>query len=52
MRRVEAWAAAKGAQRVSLNVWAFNEQAVQLYKELGYEVRSHTMGKRLSAAGS
>jgi ribosomal protein S18 acetylase RimI-like enzyme len=52
MRRVEAWAAAKGAKRVSLNVWAFNERAVQLYMELGYEVRSHTMGKRISATES
>jgi len=52
MRHAEAWAAAKGAKRISLNVWAFNERAVRLYEELGYEVRSHTMGKRLSAAGS
>jgi GNAT superfamily N-acetyltransferase len=52
MRRAEGWAAAKGAKRISLNVWAFNERAVRLYKELGYEVLSHSMGKRLIATGS
>jgi ribosomal protein S18 acetylase RimI-like enzyme len=51
MHRAEAWAAVKGAKHLSLNVWAFNEGAVRLYEELGYEVRSHTMGKRLVARG-
>jgi ribosomal protein S18 acetylase RimI-like enzyme len=50
MRRVEAWAAAKGAKHVTLNVWAFNRRAVEMYEELGYEVRSHSMGKRLSSS--
>lgn len=47
MRRAEAWAAARGAKHVTLNVWRFNERAVGLYEHLGYEVRSHSMGKRL-----
>ena len=49
MRRAEQWAASKGAVRITLNVWAFNERAVELYRELGYEIRSHAMGKRLLA---
>jgi ribosomal protein S18 acetylase RimI-like enzyme len=49
MRRAEEWAARKGAVRITLNVWAFNERAVELYRELGYEIRSHAMGKRLLA---
>lgn len=48
MRRAEAWAAARGATRVNLIVWAFNERAVRLYEELGYEIRSYSMGKRLA----
>lgn len=39
----------EGAARITLNVWAFNERAVELYRELGYEIRSHAMGKRLLA---
>jgi len=52
MRRAEAWAARKGAKRLSLNVGAFNKEAIRLYEQLGYEVRSHSMGKRLVAHGS
>jgi ribosomal protein S18 acetylase RimI-like enzyme len=31
-----------------LTVWAFNEQAAGLYKELGYELRAFEMGKQLT----
>ncbi|HCN87667.1 MAG TPA: GNAT family N-acetyltransferase, partial [Oxalobacteraceae bacterium] len=31
-----------------LSVWMFNEAAIGLYKELGYEVRVFEMGKRIS----
>jgi ribosomal protein S18 acetylase RimI-like enzyme len=48
MRQAEAWASARGARHLSLNVWAFNERAVDLYRKLGYDVRSHSMGKRLA----
>jgi ribosomal protein S18 acetylase RimI-like enzyme len=47
MQRAEKWAAANGAVDVRLNVWAFNESALALYKELGYEVRSLFLGKAL-----
>lgn len=50
MRRVEEWAAARGAHRIALNVWAFNGRAIQLYEALGYEVRAQSMGKRLVPA--
>ena len=48
MRRAESWAYAKGARHVLLNVWSFNARAIKLYEELGYEVRSCSMGKRLT----
>jgi ribosomal protein S18 acetylase RimI-like enzyme len=47
MKRAEEWAAAQGAIDVRLNVWAFNQSALALYKELGYEVRSLFLGKAL-----
>ena len=47
MERAEEWAAAQGAIDVRLNVWAFNQSALALYKELGYEVRSLFLGKSL-----
>ena len=49
MREAETWAKAQQAADVRLVVWAFNEDAVRLYRELGYEVRSLTMGKMLDA---
>lgn len=48
MRLAESWARAKGARHVLLNVWTFNKRGAKLYKELGYEVRSSAMGKRLA----
>lgn len=47
MERAEKWATAQGAIDVRLNVWAFNQPALALYKELGYEVRSLSLGKAL-----
>lgn len=49
MRLVEQWAAARGATEVRLNVWAFNGGALNLYRELGYDVRLYGMAK--SCAG-
>ena len=48
MAQVELWAAANGAADVRLSVWAFNQPALRLYEELGYEVRSLNLGKELS----
>jgi len=49
MAHAEQWAAARGVTDLRLMVWAFNENALRLYEELGYEKRSFHMGKRLSA---
>jgi ribosomal protein S18 acetylase RimI-like enzyme len=47
MAVAENWGIARGAQEMRLNVWAFNEAAMSMYAELGYEVRSHLLGKTL-----
>lgn len=47
MLHAERWAKKQGAVDVRLNVWEFNKNAVELYKEIGYEVRSLNMGKAL-----
>lgn len=44
----EQWAASHSAVDIRLQVWSFNERAVALYEELGYSIRSHILGKRLS----
>jgi ribosomal protein S18 acetylase RimI-like enzyme len=51
MKLAEEWARKNGANDMRLTVWAFNEQAVDLYQELGYELRAFEMGKQLSNAG-
>jgi ribosomal protein S18 acetylase RimI-like enzyme len=45
MRIAEEWARKNGVGDMRLTVWAFNEQAVELYRELGYELRAFEMGK-------
>jgi ribosomal protein S18 acetylase RimI-like enzyme len=50
MSLAEDWARKNGATDVRLNVWAFNERAVDLYRELGYEIRAFEMGKPLPSA--
>lgn len=47
MKLAEEWARKRGANDLRLTVWAFNEQAVDLYQELGYELRAFEMGKQL-----
>jgi ribosomal protein S18 acetylase RimI-like enzyme len=51
MKLAEEWARKQGATDVRLAVWAFNEQAVDLYQELGFEIRAFEMGKRIQVAG-
>jgi len=43
----ERWARERGVTDIRLHVWAFNQRALRLYAELGYEIRSHVLGKRL-----
>ena len=47
MRHAENWARERGVEDIRLHVWDFNQRALSLYKELGYEIRSHVLGKRL-----
>lgn len=49
MQHAEAWAQGQGAAELRLNVWAFNSVAMQLYRELGYELRVHQLAKALRA---
>ncbi|GAB7522896.1 GNAT family N-acetyltransferase [Paraburkholderia sp. 2C] len=51
MNRAEEWARKNGASDMRLTVWAFNQQAIDLYQELGYELRAFEMGKQLPVAG-
>jgi ribosomal protein S18 acetylase RimI-like enzyme len=51
MKLAQEWAIENGANDMRLTVWAFNEQAVDLYRELGYELRAFEMGKQLPIAG-
>ncbi len=52
MALAEQWALQHSAAEVRLTVWAFNESALRMYEELGYEMRSHTLGKRLRAGAA
>lgn len=47
MSLAEHWATNNDAVDIRLSVWVFNQPALQLYEELGYEVRSQHLGKAL-----
>ncbi|MCK9189891.1 GNAT family N-acetyltransferase [Acidithiobacillus sp.] len=47
MKLAQDWVAQHGGSEVRLNVWAFNAHALHLYEELGYEIRSLFLAKRL-----
>ena len=48
MAQAEHWALTQGASELRLVVWDFNRAALQLYEELGYEMRSHSLVKVLA----
>jgi ribosomal protein S18 acetylase RimI-like enzyme len=50
MDRARAWATAKGATSIELNVYAFNQPAQDFYRKLGYETLSHYMRKSLGTS--
>ena len=45
MERMEAWATAKGATSIELNVYDFNETAISFYEGLGFHGISRKMSK-------
>jgi ribosomal protein S18 acetylase RimI-like enzyme len=47
MAQVERWARANGATAVELNVYAFNQGAIDFYEALGYQAVSHKLSKPL-----
>jgi ribosomal protein S18 acetylase RimI-like enzyme len=47
MNLAQNWVLRNGGSEVRLNVWEFNSHALHLYEELGYEVRSHFLARRL-----
>jgi len=47
MAKAHHWTISKNVHEIELNVWAFNNQAIDFYEKLGYEVTSLRMRKRL-----
>jgi ribosomal protein S18 acetylase RimI-like enzyme len=47
MDQAQAWAVAKGATSIELNVYEFNEPAISFYERLGYQTLSRKMSKEL-----
>ena len=47
IQHVRDWAVDQGAGDIRLAVWTFNEHAIRLYAELGFETRALEMGMRL-----
>lgn len=45
--QVREWAVEHGAEDIRLAVWTFNEHAIALYTEIGFETRALEMGMRL-----
>lgn len=52
MATAERWAGEQGASEVYLSVWENNCRGQRLYMELGYQVRSRTMSKRIGPTTS
>lgn len=49
MAEFEKSAKAKGANEIELNVWTFNQNAIEFYNKKGYEVFSQKMRKVLDS---
>jgi ribosomal protein S18 acetylase RimI-like enzyme len=47
MLALEAWCKARNLKHIGLNVFAFNEAAIELYRGLGYETTNFRMQKEL-----
>lgn len=47
LHTAETWAKERGDRQITLQVFAFNEPAIQLYEKRGYQVQSWVMHKPL-----
>lgn len=47
MNACEEWALGRGTREVQLTVWAFNLEAMQFYRTLGYAPGNHMLQRRL-----
>lgn len=47
VQHVRDWAVKHDAQDIRLAVWTFNEHAIRLYAEIGFETRALEMGMRI-----
>lgn len=47
MARVYSWAVTKGATAIELNVYAFNQEAIEFYKSIGFDIISLRMRKSI-----
>lgn len=47
MRYLEAWATTRGDRQIGLHVFEFNQTAINLYTQLGYQTQSLWMVKSL-----
>jgi ribosomal protein S18 acetylase RimI-like enzyme len=47
MEEAHQWARAQGLRQVELNVWEFNQEAINFYEKLGYRTASRKMWKSL-----
>jgi GNAT superfamily N-acetyltransferase len=46
--QVETWARERGIEALELNVWAFNQAALELYAKEGFSVLRHYLRKSLA----
>lgn len=52
LRQAEDWACEQGALEIRLDVFLFNQLAIELYQRCGYQPRLQHMSKRLGATSS
>jgi ribosomal protein S18 acetylase RimI-like enzyme len=49
MRHAENWARTRGDRQIGLQVFQYNQPAITLYRQLGYQTQSLLMVKPLSS---
>ncbi|TYB31567.1 MAG: GNAT family N-acetyltransferase [Candidatus Mcinerneyibacterium aminivorans] len=48
MKKVHKWAKSRNINEIVLNVYEFNDEAIEFYKKLGYRTRSRRMAVKLN----